>query len=203
MTRLEGQTLERDRGGRGSGRAGTEGSPREAANCDAENEHGDGSCDSQRRLDPRAHDGLSSGWRHARIAPVARIMRQFVEHDTRLADVAQAPFRVAIETALEQASQPRGRVDGQRIPVDLLAQHRGEHVGTLLAREYAPAGQHLENDEAEGPDVDPAIDDLAAGLLGGHVGRGAEDQPHLCAASRERRRERGAAVCRRARALRG
>ena len=148
------------------------------------------------------HDGRSSGRRHAWIARVARIMRQVVEHDTRLADVAQAPFRVAIETALEQASQPRGRVDGQRLPVDLLAQHRREHVGALLAREHAPAGQHLEEDEAEGPDVDPAIDDLAAGLLGGHVGGGAENHPHPCGASRERRRERGVDVCRRARALR-
>ena len=42
-------------------------------------------------------------------------------------------------------------------------------------REEGPAGEHLEEDDTEGPDVGPLVDGLAARLLGGHVGGGAED----------------------------
>ena len=50
--------------------------------------------------------------------------------------------------------------------------------------------QHLEEHDAEGPDVGALVDRLAARLLGRHVGRGAEDQAGRGAGVGERRRLR-------------
>ena len=59
-----------------------------------------------------------------------------------------------------------------------------------LAVEQAPAGQHLEQDDAEGPDVGAPVDRLAPRLLGGHVGGRAEDEAGRGAGLGEGRRLR-------------
>ena len=66
---------------------------------------------------------------------------------------------------------------GQRRPVELARQDRREHVRHRLAVEEPLAGEHLEEHDAEGPDVGALVDGPAARLLGRHVGGGAEDEP--------------------------
>ena len=52
-------------------------------------------------------------------------------------------------------------------------------VRYILAVEGSSSGQHLVDDDAEGPDVGALVDELATRLLGRHVCRGAEDQARL------------------------
>ena len=80
---------------------------------------------------------------------------------------------------------PWWRAGGQRAPVDLLEQHGSEHVRGRISREGSPAGQHFEEDDAEGPDIGAAIDRLPARLLRGHIGGRTDYRPVLCGARRE------------------
>src|SRR5207253_3968199 len=75
------------------------------------------------------------------------------ELDAGLTDIPQAGPWVAIKATLEEPAQPPWRVGWQHPPVDVLAQHRGEHVGRHLAIERAASREHLEHDHAKGPDV--------------------------------------------------
>ena len=103
--------------------------------------------------------------------------QQLVERDARVGDVVQPVLRIAFEAAGEQPAQLPGKRRGQRLPVDLLPQHGREHVADGLAGEELPPGQHLVEEDAEGPDVRTLVDGPSASLLGGHVGRGAQDEP--------------------------
>ena len=73
----------------------------------------------------------------------------------------------------------RRRPGRQRAQVDVLAEHRDEQVGHVLAVKRPPAGEHLVEHDAERPDVRALVDRAALGLLGRHVGRGAENHAHL------------------------
>ena len=118
---------------------------------------------------------------------VASVASGDVERDARLADVAEPLLRLALEAAAEQRAE-RGRSRRrQRGPVDLLAQDRSQRVAHGLALEEPLAAQHLEEHDSEGPDVGPLVDRAAAGLLGGHVAGGAEDQAGGGAGVGERR----------------
>ena len=99
-----------------------------------------------------------------------------LEQQPRLADVAQALPGIAVEAAGDQASHRGGCRRGQGGPVGLPREHGRQHVGDRLAAEQPLARQHLVEKGAEGPDVRALVDRLAAGLLGRHVGRGAEDE---------------------------
>ena len=68
-----------------------------------------------------------------------------------------------------------GSLAGKLLPTRLLAQDRGERVGRAVAGEEPPAGQALEQADAERPEVGSRIDGGALGLLGRHVGRRPED----------------------------
>ena len=136
-----------------------------AAAAEAARRHEQGGAPRTTRTRRRDRRGPGQ-WRGARVLQVGQ----------RVADVAQAFPRIALEAAGEQPSR-RGRSRfGQRAPVHLGAQHPREHVAHRLAREEPPAGEHLVEHDAEGPDVGALVDGLAAGLLGRHVGGGAEDQ---------------------------
>ena len=104
-------------------------------------------------------------------------LRRLLEVQPGVRDVAQAPLRIALEAATKQAPEPRRRPGREGLPVRLAGEHGGEHVAHRLALEEAPSGEHLVDENAEGPDVRPPVDRPAAGLLGRHVGRGAEDDP--------------------------
>ena len=93
----------------------------------------------------------------------------------------------------QRSSRRRTRTRGlgrQCRPLRLAGQDRGEHVAHRFAVEELAAGQHLEEHDAEGPDVGAPIDRLAARLLRRHVGGGAEDQAGRGAGVGERRRLR-------------
>ena len=49
----------------------------------------------------------------------------------------------------------------------------------VVAFEQAASGEHFAEHDAEGPDVGALVDGLAAGLLGAHIGGGAEDHSGL------------------------
>ena len=102
-----------------------------------------------------------------------------LEQDAGLADVAQAFLDVALEAAAKQARHGRRRRRRQQVPVEVRAQHGRQRVRDGLALEQALAGEHLEQHDAEGPDVGALVGRPPARLLGAHVGRGAEDDAHL------------------------
>ena len=95
------------------------------------------------------------------------------------ADVREASLRIFLQTPPQQSDDRLGRADGQRAPVRILPQHRDQLVPPCLAFEGPAAGQQLVEHAAEGPDVRPRVERLAARLLRAHVGHGAEDRARL------------------------
>ena len=125
------------------------------------------------RGDPRRDAAGLPGRGGRRLHGEARL-----EREARLADVAQAPLRVALEAAARAGAGGGGGVAAGRAAQSELALQDGrEHVADRLALEEPAAGQHLEEHDAEGPDVGALVDRRAARLLGRHVGGGAEDEP--------------------------
>ena len=102
-----------------------------------------------------------------------------LELEPRIADRTQPLARIFLETAAQQPADRRRRALRKRLPVRLGLEHGGEHLRHVVAVERAGAGQHLVEDDAEGPDVGAPVDRLAARLLGRHVGGGADNRPHL------------------------
>ena len=79
------------------------------------------------------------------------------------------------------ARSARARAVGRRPAVSRgrRARHHRDHTSdTVSPSKTAAAGQHLDEDDAEGPDVSAPIDRLAARLLGCHVGSRPEDDAH-------------------------
>jgi hypothetical protein len=97
----------------------------------------------------------------------------------------QSVLRLAIQAANEQPTHLGRDGRGQRSPIDIRAQHGGEHVGDRVTFEQPLAGEHLVEHDPEGPDVGAFVDRLALGLFGRHVGGGADDHAHLCRARRK------------------
>ena len=135
---------------------------------------------------PPRHGGARRLWHDGRGVAGRRV----AEGDARFPDVPQAELGVALEAAAEQLSYRVGRAGRQRAPIRLRLQHGRERVAHRLAFEEPAAGQHLEQQDAEGPDVRALVHGAAARLLGRHVGGRAEDQPRGGAGVRERRRLR-------------
>ena len=154
--------MKRRSGGRGVGR---EGPPAEGRDRDREEGRRRPSRAPARE---RARPGAAAG---ATSAGERRL-----EQQPRLADVAQALPGIAVEAAGDQAADRGGCRRGQGGPVGLPREHGRQHVGDRLAAEQPLAREHLVEKGAEGPDVRALVDRLAAGLLGRHVGRGAEDE---------------------------
>jgi hypothetical protein len=146
---------------------------------------GDDAC--QRRERPR-ETRRSPSARCDRVGRARRRLVRCLEHDRRIADVAQPLPAVALEAALQQTPDTCRRARGQQRPVDLLPQHRGERVAHRLASEQLSSRQHLEQHDAERPDVRAFVDRPAARLFRRHVRRRPENHPQFRRVYRHRRR---------------
>lgn len=71
----------------------------------------------------------------------------------------------------------RRRIRRQPRIVNLGAQHRRECVRDGVTGKYRRAGQHLQNDHTETPNVGAFVHRLAAGLFAGHVRGRIDDHP--------------------------
>ena len=170
-------------------------------------EHGDEHSTGQAQKRPRKSAaphrarGRAGAGRDGPARRVGRALLDLPKLDARLADVAQALLRVALQAALEQGPEPRRRSRGQLRPVGFAHQNRRERVAHGLAGEEPLTCQHLEDDDAKGPDVRTLVDAPAARLLGGHVPRGAEDEPCVGHLARHGRRPGEPAAARRGRVV--
>ena len=72
-----------------------------------------------------------------------------------------------------------GRPGGRRVQSGSARRTAASVSLTVSPAKRRFPGEHLPEDDAEGPDVGALVDRLAARLLGAHVGRGAEDHPGL------------------------
>jgi len=94
---------------------------------------------------------------------------------------AKALLGALLEAVVHDPLEPRGnRPAGCRVRLrGVVAQDRRERLGCAASREGAPSRQHLEQHRAEGEEVAPRVDGLAAHLLRAHVADRAEDRPPL------------------------
>jgi hypothetical protein len=102
-----------------------------------------------------------------------------VKLETRIHDIVQALPRIFLETPLQQPPDTVRDIAWKRVPVRLLREYRGEHIGHGRARENAPSRQQLEQNASESPDVGAAVDCKPFGLLRRHVGGGSENDAGL------------------------
>ena len=133
--------------------------------------------------DPRWMDPPAPRKRRGRGDRVALFQFQ-----PRVGDGAQTLARILLEAAAQQPADRRRRLGRQRVPVRLRLEDGRQHLRQVVAREAARTGQHLVEDDAEGPDVGAPIDRLAARLLGRHVGGRADDGAERRRTLRHRRR---------------
>jgi hypothetical protein len=92
------------------------------------------------------------------------------ELGARLRNVREPGAAIFLQTATKKIAQGDRCVDGQVRPRRLDCQDARDHFGDACAAERPPAGDELEHQTAERPDVRALIDGFAAQLLGTHVG---------------------------------
>ena len=102
-----------------------------------------------------------------------------LQEDARFADVLQATAGIAIEAASQETLNGWWRRIVESGPVDVLAEHRRDGIGHVIAGECPAPRQHLVKHGAKGPDVAPSIRLATASLLGTEVRRRAENHPVL------------------------
>ena len=105
---------------------------------------------------------------------VARVRLGVLDCDPRFADVPQPAPNVFLRTPFDQVTHRSWRFFWQCLGVRLQCQDSCQGVGDRTAGKGPCAGQHLVEQTAEAPDIGTLVGRLAACLLGGHVGRGAE-----------------------------
>ena len=104
-------------------------------------------------------------------AGLSRALRRVIYQRHRIRDIAQTSLRVFFQATPQQTL----RFLRHSIPLRFIFQHGGQGVGGRLAGKRGRACKHLVEHDAEGPDIGPAVDRLAASLLRTHVGLGAQD----------------------------
>ena len=110
------------------------------------------------------------------------------ELDPRRRHVGEPFAAIPFQAPAKQPPDRFRRLDRQRVPVEVLTQHRGEHVRHVVAGKRAAAGQHLVQNHAERPDISAAIDGLSPCLFRRHVCGRAEHHSELRRPGGERRR---------------
>jgi hypothetical protein len=95
--------------------------------------------------------------------------------DSRIGDVVQALPAVFLQAARHQSPDAARHASRQRVEVGIELQHRRQRVRDRVALEGRAPAEHLVEHRAERPHVAAVVHAVAAGLLGTHVGRGAQD----------------------------
>ena len=95
------------------------------------------------------------------------------------------------QATLQQRADRRRDVGGECLPTRFEADYGAEHVRQILAVECSPAGEHLVQDAAEGPDVAALVRLASFRLLGRHVGGRTEDHAPAGHRGPGNRRRRG------------
>ena len=182
------------------GQAGDLGQPRDgivASRTGAERHPGQKGAQQRRRQNgcyekasapesPGVDEGCGNG---NRSFPLRRVGQRLLNLDSRVGDVVNALSRVLAQAASEEGENSWRRRGRKSLPVGLPLQDPRDRVGNGLAAEGLPARDHLVKDAAQRPDVGPLVHRLAPGLLGAHVGGGAQDHAVACSAAGEGRRE--------------
>ena len=106
--------------------------------------------------------------------------RQFFDEDDSRRHVGESRAEVFLQAASQQNADRSGNFGRQPAPVWLAHQHGSQCFGDGVADKRARADQHLVEHAPEGPDIGPLVHGLSTGLLGAHVGGGAENHTGLC-----------------------
>ena len=101
--------------------------------------------------------------------------RLILEHEQGGRDVADALVVVLHEASFEQRADRRRERSRQCVPRRVALDDCRQRFARVGAFERAPAGEHLEEHAAEGPDVAAFVGRASSRLLGAHVGRGTEN----------------------------
>jgi hypothetical protein len=112
-----------------------------------------------------------------------------IEHDRRVADVAQTSSRILFETSSEQVLDFERGLGWKGGPIRLAIEDGDDRIGRGLARKRAATGQHLVQHRPKRPDIGPLVDRPTPRLLRRHVRRRPE-QDAIHGRSDHRRRMR-------------
>ena len=118
---------------------------------------------------------------------VGRDRIEILELDSRVGDVMKTPARLSLQAAAQEPVHGKRSACRQQRPVGFAMQDGADGVGDRLPAEEPVTGEHLEENDPEGPHVGLLIDGLAARLFGRHVGGRSQDDALL----RHRRGDRG------------
>ena len=100
----------------------------------------------------------------------------FIDIEPRVSHRAQSIGLILLQTAAEQSSNGLRRVWRKLSPIRFRCEHAGQNLACRRGREEGSAGQHLEQDAAEGPHIGSSVGSLSLDLLGRHVCRGTEQR---------------------------
>src|SRR5262245_59011316 len=99
----------------------------------------------------------------------------------------QAALWLLLQAALQKPTDTDCCCLREHPPIGSGSENCGDRIRDGPAWKRGATSQHLVEHAAEGPDVCPLVDRLAAGLLGTHVRCGADDQSLACVIDRDRR----------------
>jgi hypothetical protein len=142
--------------------------------------HAPPASESHRRHHQR-HTGDDEGLARVKRSPLR--VRRLVDQSPGVADVAEPLSRILLETPSDEFAEARRHA----CEIRRVFEDGGNGFGGCVGLNQPPAGEHLVQHAAEGPDIGALVDSLSPRLLGRHVGGGSEQHAGL----RDRRRRDG------------
>ena len=92
----------------------------------------------------------ADGWRRRLLR---RVLERALERQAHVADGLHPLLRILVQAPPDGTSSKRRKAARQPRPVRLSREHRRQHLRHIVAGKGSRARQHLEEDDAEGPDV--------------------------------------------------
>src|SRR5436309_13130680 len=114
-----------------------------------------------------------------RTFALRRSTESLVNLAPRVGYIVQAPISVLLEATTQEIKNFRRSGKGQRLPVRIATENRGNRVRDRLCRKCLPARQGLVQHAAKRPDVCSFVEWLTARLLRTHVGRRSQNHARL------------------------